>query len=116
MKDRIRRIRKDMVMNQTEFGSAIGVSLAAYSKYETGKVIPDKPVRLLICQKFNVNETWLETGEGDPYKEGLIPCLVHALQQMPDVQAMLEAKLPKVSDDTFRRMNDAFKAFMDELQ
>jgi transcriptional regulator with XRE-family HTH domain len=116
MKDRIRQIRKYIGLSQTEFGVEIGCSQTAVAKYEGGQVIPDKPVRLLICQKFNVNETWLETGEGDPYKEGLIPCLVHALQQMPDVQAMLEAKLPKVSDDTFRRMNDAFKAFMDELQ
>ena len=57
MKDRIKRIRKDMNMNQTEFGEAIGTTLAAYSKYETGKVIPDKTTRMLICQKFNVNET-----------------------------------------------------------
>lgn len=116
MKDRIKKIRKDLRMNQTEFGTEIGATQKMITTYETGVVIPDKPVRLLICQKFNVNETWLETGEGEPYKEGLIPCLVHALQQMQDIQALLEAKLPKVSDDTFHRMNDAFKAFMDELQ
>ena len=116
MKDRIKRIRKDMNMNQTEFGEAIGTTLAAYSKYETGKVIPDKTTRMLICQKFNVNETWLETGEGAPYKEGLIPQLLHALQQMPDVQAALEAKLPYVSDETFQKMNEAFAAFLKDLK
>jgi transcriptional regulator with XRE-family HTH domain len=103
-------------MNQTEFGEAIGVTLAAYSKYETGKVLPDKTTRMLICSKFNVSETWLETGEGLPYKEGLIPALVHALRQMPDVQAMLEAKLPYVSDETFQKMNEAFAAFLKDLK
>lgn len=116
MKDRIKKIRKDLNMNQTEFGEAIGTSLAAYSKYETGKVIPDKTTRMLICSKFNVSETWLETGEGLPYKEGLIPALVHALRQMPDVQAMLEAKLPYVSDETFQKMNEAFAAFLKDLK
>ena len=116
MKDRIKKIRKDVKMSQTEFGAEIGVTLAAYSKYETGKVIPHKPVRMLICSKFNVNETWLETGEGVPYNEGLIPSLVHALRHMPDVQAMLEAKLPYVSDETFEKMNEAFKRFLDEIK
>lgn len=116
MKDRIKKIRKDLNMNQTEFGEAIGTTLAAYSKYETGKVIPDKTTRMLICSKFNVSETWLETGEGLPYKEGLIPALVHALRQMPDVQAMLEAKLPYVSDETFQKMNEAFAAFLKDLK
>lgn len=116
MKDRIRKIRKDVNMNQTDFGAEIGATLAAYSKYETGKVIPDKTTRLLICEKFNVSETWLETGEGEPYREGLIPSLVHALRLMPDVKALLEAKLPKVSDATLRKMNDAFRAFIDDLK
>ena len=116
MKDRIKKIRKDLNMNQTEFGEAIGTTLAAYSKYETGKVIPDKTTRMLICSKFNVSETWLETGEGLPYKEGLIPALVHALRQMPDVQALLEAKLPYVSDETFQKMNEAFSAFLKDLK
>ena len=116
MKDRIKKIRKDLNMSQTEFGEAIGVTLAAYSKYETGKVIPDKTTRMLICSKFNVNETWLETGEGVPYKEGLIPALVHALRQMPDIQALLEQKLPHVSDESFRKLNDALKAFIEECK
>ena len=116
MKDRIRKIRKDVSMNQTEFGSEIGCSQTAVAKYEGGQVVPDKPVRLLICEKFNVSETWLETGEGEPYREGLIPSLVHALRLMPDVQALLEAKLPKVSDATLRKMNDAFRDFIEDLK
>ena len=116
MKDRIKKIRKDMNMNQTEFGEAIGTTLAAYSKYETGKVLPDKTTRMLICQKFNVNETWLETGEGLPYTEGLMPRLLHALQQMPDVQAALEAKLPYVSDEALWKLNEAFAKFMEDLK
>jgi transcriptional regulator with XRE-family HTH domain len=103
-------------MNQTEFGAAIGATQKMITTYETGVVLPDKTTRMLICQKFNVNETWLETGEGLPYKEGLIPRLLHALQQMPDVQAALEAKLPYVSDEAFQKMNEAFAAFLKDLK
>lgn len=116
MKDRIKLIRKDLRMSQTEFGSEIGCSQTAVAKYEGGQVVPDKSIRLLICEKFNVNEQWLETGEGLPYREGLIPGLVHALSIMPDVRAMLEEKLPHVSDESWRKMNEAFKAFLDDLK
>lgn len=106
MKDRIKRIRKDLNMNQTEFGEAIGVTLAAYSKYETGKVVPDKSIRLLICSKFGVNETWLETGEGDPYSENLIPRLSAALMRMPSVCATLERILPLLTDEDLDRIDE----------
>ena len=82
MKDRIRMIRKDLNMNQTEFGSEIGATQKMVTTYETGAVLPDKSIRLLICEKFNVNPEWLETGEGVPYKEGLIPELAQALRSV----------------------------------
>lgn len=115
MKDRIRRVRKDLNMNQTEFGNEIGVTFAALSKYESGKVVPDKSIRLLICQKFNVNESWLETGEGVPYKEGLIPALANALQVMPDVAAALERVLPRLTPQDLANLNELIKrAFPEE--
>lgn len=116
MNERIKMIRKQLKLTQQEFGVEIGTTRDAIASYENGRVLPDKTTRMLICQKFNVNETWLETGEGAPYKEGLIPRLLHALQQMPDVQAALEAKLPYVSDETFQKMNEAFAAFLKDLK
>lgn len=113
MKDRIRQIRKDMKMNQTEFGAEIGATQKMVTTYETGAVLPDKSIRLLICQKFNVNETWLETGEGDPYKEGLIPSLAAALQNMPAVADALERLLPRLTPDDFRHINEMVKRIID---
>lgn len=116
MNERIKIIRKDLKLTQAEFGQEIGTTRDAIASYENGRVSPDRTTRMLICSKFNVNENWLETGEGVPYNEGLIPSLVHALRHMPDVQAMLEAKLPYVSDETFEKMNEAFKRFLDEIK
>ena len=106
MKERIKQIRKKLKMNQTEFGAAIGATQKMVTTYETGTVVPDKTTRLLICSKFNVSETWLETGEGDPYVEGLIPALSHALMRMPSVCATLERILPELTDDDLDRIDE----------
>ena len=105
MKDRIRQIRKDMNMNQTEFGAEIGATQKMVTTYETGAVLPDKPIRLLICEKFNVNPVWLETGEGLPYKEGLLPELAQALRNMPAVAAALERLLPRLTVEDMQHIN-----------
>ena len=76
-------------------------------------VIPDKPMRMLICEKFNVNPDWLETGEGVPYKEGLIPELAIALRSMPSVAAALERLLPKLTPDDFRHINEMVSRIID---
>ena len=106
MKNRIKAIRKDADMTQEEFGAELGVSRIAITTYETGRVVPDKSIRLLICSKFNVSETWLETGEGKPYVEGLIPSLSHALMRMPSVCATLERILPLLTDEDLDRIDE----------
>ena len=114
MKDRIRLIRKDININQTEFGLELGCTQAAITSYETGRGIPDKSIRLLICEKFNVNEVWLETGEGVPYKEGLVPELAHALRNMPAVQAALERLLPRLTVEDMEHINDLVEKLLEE--
>ena len=106
MNTRISDIRKKLNMTQIEFGNAIGATRAMIASYESGKVSPDKTTRLLICSKFNVDENWLETGEGEPYKEGLIPNLAHALMRMPSVCATLERILPLLTDDDLDRIDE----------
>ena len=113
MKDRIRQIRKDMNMNQTEFGAEIGATQKMVTTYETGAVIPDKPIRMLICEKFHVNPVWLETGEGMPYKEGLIPELAQALRNMPAVQAALERLLPRLTPEDLEHINALVQKIID---
>lgn len=114
MKDRIKLLRKNLKMNQTEFGSAIGATQKMITTYETGAVVPDKTMRMLICEKYNVSETWLETGEGKPYKEGLIPELVHALRQMPAAQAALERILPRLTPEDLQHINSLLEKFLSE--
>lgn len=67
MKDRIKMIRKNSNLNQTEFGSRIGVKQSAVTGYESGTRTPIDAIIISICREFNVREKWLRTGEGDMY-------------------------------------------------
>lgn len=63
MKERIKMLRKELKLNQTEFGSRIGATQAMITSYETGRVVPDDAMRLLICREFGVRREWLEFGD-----------------------------------------------------
>lgn len=68
--DRIKDLRKNMLkMSQEEFGKALGVSRDVIGNIEYDRLKrPDQkePIYKLICEKFNINEKWLRTGEGEP--------------------------------------------------
>ena len=105
MNERLKLLRKNHNFTQAEMGAELGVSRDAIATYESGRVIPDKSIRLLICEKFNVNPVWLETGEGLPYKEGLLPELAQALRNMPAVAAALERLLPRLTVEDMQHIN-----------
>lgn len=106
MKDRIKKVRKDAGLNQTEFGQVIGASRDAVATYEAGRVIPDSSKRMLICEKFNVNPDWLEHGgDVEPYKAGLIPQLEQALRAAPAIAAALERLMPRMSLEDWKILN-----------
>lgn len=67
-KDRVRAIRKAKGLNQTEFGEALGISQRAIAHIEKGTNKLSERNFELICEKFKVNEDWLEKGEGEMFK------------------------------------------------
>lgn len=62
MKDRIKTIRKEARLTQTDFGEKIGVKGNTITNYETGLRTPSDAVILSICRAFNVREEWLREG------------------------------------------------------
>lgn len=67
MNTRIKILRKELGLNQTEFGAKIGVKQGSIAGYENGSRTPLDTVINSICREFNVSETWLRTGEGDMF-------------------------------------------------
>lgn len=67
MKDRVKLVRKQEGLTQADFGASLGVSRATIASIESGRqAINDTFIRLL-CLKFNVDESWLRTGQGEMY-------------------------------------------------
>lgn len=69
MKNRVRVLRKALDLTQQEFADRIGMKRNTVANYETGRNEPSASVLSLICREFNINETWLKTGEGDMFIE-----------------------------------------------
>lgn len=65
MKDRIKKIRRQLDLTQQEFAERIGIKRNTIANYETGRNDPVDSVISLICREFDVNEEWLRTGEGE---------------------------------------------------
>ena len=67
MKDRIKKIRKELDLTQQEFADKIGIKRNSVAKYETGENVPSAASISLICREFDVNEEWLRTGIGEMF-------------------------------------------------
>lgn len=64
---RIKKLRKQLELNQTEFGKVIGLTQAGVSWIEReGNAVIDQNVQL-ICEKFHVRRSWLLEGEGEMF-------------------------------------------------
>ena len=71
--ERIKAVRKSLTpkVSQTAFAEMLGTTRAAIAPYERGIVIPSDTFIQLLCTKFNIDEHWLRTGEGEMYKNDL---------------------------------------------
>lgn len=69
MNERLKKLRKELDMTQQELAEGIGIKRNTMATYESGRNEPIDAVISLICTKYNVNENWLRTGEGDMFNE-----------------------------------------------
>lgn len=67
MKDRIKKIRKELDLTQQKFADRIGVQRNTIAMYEMGRTFPSDAIIISICREFNVNEEWLRTGQGEMF-------------------------------------------------
>lgn len=67
MSERLKNLRKELKMNQEEFGRRLGVSNTAISKLEKGERNITEHMVLSICREFRVNYFWLTEGKGDMF-------------------------------------------------
>mgnify|MGYP004574124211 FL=1 len=66
---RIDAVLKTSGLTKTAFADRIKVGQPFVSKLTSGASAPSDRTIRDICEAFNVNETWLRTGEGDMFNE-----------------------------------------------
>ena len=67
MNARLQTLRKMLKLSQKDFGEKLGVSRDVINNAELGRV-DMKPIFVShLCSTFNVNESWLRTGEGEMF-------------------------------------------------
>ena len=67
MNTRIKDLRKMLGLSQSEFSSKIGIGQTGISSIERGNsIVTDRTISQIVSA-FGVDETWLRTGEGEPF-------------------------------------------------
>ena len=69
MHERIKKLRKALGFTQQEFADRLNIGRGTLANYEVGRNEPIDAVIALTCREFNVNETWLRTGEGEMFTQ-----------------------------------------------
>ena len=69
MKDRIKMVRKAVGLTQQAFADRLGIRQNTVALYEMGRSGISDGIITSICREFNVNETWLRTGEGEMFRK-----------------------------------------------
>lgn len=92
MNERIKELRSRLELTQEEFSSKIGLSRNFIAQIETGAKKPSDRTIFDICEKFNVNEDWLRTGNGEMFVE---------LSKDEQISAML-GEIQRLGDENFK--------------
>ena len=110
--DRVKLVRQTVKVDgkkltQEAFGEILGVTRPAIVNIELGRV--EQPSDLFInhlCNRFNVDETWLRTGEGEMFAE---------LDRDEEIAAFVAQAL-KGEDDNFKRRFLSMMAKLNESE
>jgi len=65
---RIKEIRLVRGLTQKEFANSLGIVQGFLSGIEREKKTPSDTLLIALCNLYEINETWLVTGEGEMYR------------------------------------------------
>lgn len=121
MNKRIRELRKLLGYTQQRFADAIGVKQNTVAQYEMGRNQPIDSVINLICREFNVNETWLRTGEGEMFvqvsrDEEIAAFLGDVLADKPNFRKKLISVMARMTVEEWEMLERKVVELMEEMK
>ncbi len=119
MNSRIKDVRVALKLSQEEFGRRLGVTRGAVTNIEFNKTEPKPLFVELLCREFDVNETWLRTGEGEMFikksrDQEIAAFMGNVLKGEPDFRRRFIAVLSRMSAAEWELLEQKIKEISEE--
>ena len=110
--ERIENLIKQLGITKTKFAEKLSVSQPYISKIIISGYVPSDRLIEDICEKFNANEKWLRTGEGEMFirktrSETIADFMVDMLnEEEPSYKRRLNEALAELSTDEWKLLEN----------
>ena len=110
--ERIENLIKQVGITKTKFAEKVSVSQPYISKIIISGYVPSDRLIEDICEKFNANEKWLRTGEGEMFirktrSETIADFMVDMLnEEEPSYKRRLIEALAELSTDEWKLLEN----------
>lgn len=117
--ERIDALIKALGMKKTEFAKKLNLSQPFVSELCSGRSCPSDRTISDICREFDVNETWLRTGEGEMFieksrEEEIAAFVGNILKGEPDFRRRLVSVLARLSVEEWQMLERMAKQLNEE--
>ncbi len=120
MNERMKELRKILGVTQQELADKLGLKRNTIATYEIGKASPSDRVISDLCNKYNVNEEWLRTGNGEMLKkvpdEDEVAIYVSELLQPDNPLSELIVEVMRTYSQLDPKSQEVLKEFSNKLR
>lgn len=119
--ERISEVVKKSALTKTAFAEKINVSQGFISQLCSGFSTPSDRTISDICREFGVDEVWLRTGEGEPFKretreEAIMRFASQTIRGSDEFRKALVSTLAKLDADDWEALAGIFNKMLDTIE
>lgn len=118
MNERIKIIRKNAGLTQSDFANKLDLSRNFICMVESGERLPSDRTINDICSKFHVDENWIRTGKGDMYisrsrNQEIVDFMNDVIEcKDDDFKKQLIISLTKLDEAQWKVLSDIAESFV----
>lgn len=116
MEERLKELRNYLGMNQKDFAKSLSLGQSTWAMIEVGKrELNDRHIKL-ICSIYDVNESWLRTGEGEMFEQltEQQKIMKHTAQLLKDTDSVV-ANAIKAFIITYEQLDATSKKVLEDV-